>query len=143
MREREQMRNDSKLGCGRRWPQVPGGRGSHCRRGGNDGTHGEKALQECICWEDELEEAQAPAGGFCSHHLYPGTAFPGIFCWPAPEVTQMSCGFLCHLSSLGKTVPTSGVALPPRQRWMTQHKLSPPKQSLRWTSLEFRSTLEC
>lgn len=65
--------------------------------------------------------------------------FPGISCWPAPEVTQISRGCLCHLGTLGMTVPTSGVALPPRQRWMAQHKLPPPKQSLRWTSPEFRA----
>lgn len=65
--------------------------------------------------------------------------FPGISCWPAPEVTQISPGCLCHLSTLGKAVPTSSVALPPRQRWMAQHKLSPPKQSLRWASPEFRA----
>lgn len=65
--------------------------------------------------------------------------FPGISPRPAPEVTQISRGCLCPLSTLGEAVPSSGVALPPRQRWMAQHKLSPPKQSLRWTSPEFRA----
>lgn len=51
------------------------------RRGENDGTLGEKVLQEWICWEDELVEAQTPAGGFSSHHLYPGSTFPRDFPW--------------------------------------------------------------
>lgn len=101
------------------------------RRGGSDGTLREKGRMSCKRLQHLLE-------GFPAITCVLAAPFPGIVHGSAPAVAQTSRGCLCHLSTLGKAVPTSGVALPPRQRWMAQHKLSPPKQSLRWTSPEFR-----